>query len=143
MRGRYQLVAGPPPCLVDVAHNPAGIAAFARMIEHDERLAGRPRHLVFTALADRPVEEMFALLAPVVASAAVCPVASTRTLSADALAVRLPRAEVHPSVEEALAAAQNRARRDGGVVLVCGSSFLAGEALALLTGELRDPPIDG
>ncbi len=140
---RYQYLEGKPPLLIDAGHNPAGLRALLAALADDPRLRRRPTHVVFSALGDRPIEEMAALLAPLAASLWSCPVPSSRSLTQAQLTARLPTAHVCASVAEALEGARTAARDDGGYVLVCGSIFLAGEVLALVTGAPRDPPVDG
>jgi len=74
------------------------------------------------------------------------PVPSARTLPAVETAALMRAAGIKEvavsEVSDALKAAQSWAREAGGLVLVCGSLFLAGEALALLDAypwPLDDP----
>ncbi len=144
--GRYQyFAAGAPrrvPFLIDGAHNPDGVQALAAALQADARLAGKPRHMVGTVLADRPGD----LLAPLTAGARslhLCPVGSARSRTPAELSAIQPGASVHPDAGAALAAAETRALDDGGFVLVAGSLLLVADALTALTGERRDPPVDG
>lgn len=141
--GRYQWIDTTPPVLVDGAHNPDGMAALATALAADERLAGRALHLVTTCLRDR---DPVALLRPVIDGIATlhpCPVHSARSRTVDELAQLWPRARAHGSAKLAIDAALEAAARDGGVVIVAGSLMLAGDALAHLLGQVRDPPVDG
>lgn len=140
---RYQFVEGDPPLLVDAGHNPAGLRALLAALAADSRLRHRPVHVVFSTLNDRPIEEMAALVAPRATSLWSCPVPSSRSFARHELVLRLPHARVCATIAEALTGAQARARTDGGFVLACGSIFLCGEVLALVTGASRDPPVDG
>ncbi|HEY6911241.1 MAG TPA: cyanophycin synthetase, partial [Myxococcales bacterium] len=115
---------------VDGAHNPHAARALAHAIL--PLLQGRPLRLVFGALQDKDVAGMLQELAPLAASVHYCAPESPRAAGPADLA-RLFAGAVHRSVPEALAAA----RRDGGVVLCCGSLYLAGEVRALLLGEAR------
>lgn len=140
--GRYQWIAGTPPILLDGAHNPAGVRALVQALDNDTRLRGRPLHGVFSALQNKDATAMLALLGPRLAALHLCPVTSTRTRSPAQLQALAPTATVHADVDQALAAARRGAGPDGAVV-VLGSLFLVADALASLTGELRDPPVDG
>ena len=79
-----------------------------------------------------------------VASLCLVPVQSPRSRSLEGLS-RLggPNDEVYPSFREAWNVASDRACTDGGFVLVTGSLFLVADALAEITGEPRDPPVEG
>ncbi len=128
------------PWLLDAAHNPDGAEALARAILADDE---RPRCLVFGALADKPWQGMLD---------AVAPLSDTRVYVAPPVFSGLARAatdpavfaerhpgETAPSVTEALERA--RVIAGAGLVVVCGSIFLVGEARAHLLGLPRDPPI--
>jgi dihydrofolate synthase/folylpolyglutamate synthase len=60
--GRLERLPGTPPLVLDVAHNPAGAwtlrAAIAELPE------AQPRTLIFSCLADKPLEEMARILFP-------------------------------------------------------------------------------
>ena len=111
--GRLQTVPRPGlrPLLVDGAHNPAGAAALAAHLDA-AGLSGRV-DLVFGALGDKAVEEMFAPLAARARRVVLVAPASPRAIPPDALAARLgrpglPRAA---SLAEALAALEGTGAR--------------------------------
>jgi dihydrofolate synthase / folylpolyglutamate synthase len=141
--GRYQWLAGSPDVLVDGAHNPAGIAALMAALDEDSRLLGRPLHTVATVLGDRPPEAMLPALAARSTSLHLTPVRSPRSRTPAELGQLSPGAKAYAGAREAIGAATANARADGGLVLVCGSLMLVADALEILTGERRDPPVDG
>jgi dihydrofolate synthase / folylpolyglutamate synthase len=116
---------------VDGAHNPHAAAALARSLPSLAR--GRPVRLVFGALQDKDAAGMLRELLPVVASVHYCAPDSPRALAPEELA-RFFAGEVHRSVAAALAAA----RREQGMILCCGSLYLAGEVRALVLGANPD-----
>ena len=116
---------------VDGAHNPHAARALARALP--AILAGRPLRLVFGALDDKDAAAMLDALLPLAQSVHYCAPESPRALPARSLALIRP-GQVHDSVAAALAAA----RAEGGVVLCCGSLYLAGEVRALLLGSPAD-----
>lgn len=133
--GRLQTVRRPGlrPLLVDGAHNPHGAAALAAYLDASG-LSGRV-DLVFGALGEKAVEEMFAPLAERALRVVLVAPASPRAIPADALAARLgrpglPRAASLPEAIRAL-----EGREDEAPILVAGSLVLAGEALALVEGS--------
>ena len=148
--GRFQLAVREPLMVVDGAHNPDAAAALREALR---RLKFKgPVALVAGLCADKDAAAFVRTLAPAVTRAWAVPVPSARTLPA-ADAAGLMRAAGIGTVEvaevpAALDAAQAWARGAGGLVLVCGSLFLAGQALALLgaypwplddPGRLADP----
>jgi len=133
--GRLERFDGTPPVVLDGAHNPAGVETLLAAL--DGVAQGRPVHLVFGVLADKDSEPMIRALFPRCASVALTPLPSPRSkepASYAALAGALSAtASSHASPEAALAAARERARPDG-LVLVAGSLVLVGEIRRLLAG---------
>jgi len=113
---------------VDGAHNPHAARALAHALPR--LLRGRPLHLVFGALEDKDAAAMLDALAPLARSVHYCAPSSPRAIPPEKLSLIRP-GQVHPDVAAALATARDRP----GVVLCCGSLYLAGEARALLLGE--------
>jgi dihydrofolate synthase/folylpolyglutamate synthase len=134
--GRMEVFDGDPPVLLDGAHNPHGAEVLAAGIAGEPRFAGRPIHLVFGVLADKDVGSMIGTLGPIAASIVVTRPGSPRARPASevAAAFRDQGYEATPaeSVEASVEAAKDRARRDEGWVVVCGSLYLVGDARALL-----------
>ena len=131
-RGRMQWVAGRPPVLVDAAHNPAGMAA---MVDAVAGLGSWPSvAAVFGAMRDKDVAGMAAELQrlprviPIVTAPKVERACAPRELST----YFDPPARIASDVASAMDTARDVAGPDG-LVLVCGSLYLVGEALAVLT----------
>lgn len=131
--GRLERFDGPPPVLLDGAHNPAGVATLIAALP--ELAGGRPVHLVFGVLGDKDSEPMMRALFPRCASVALTPLPSPRSRApaeyAELARTLGPEVSVHGSPADALAAA--RAHPDG-LVLVAGSLVLVGEIRRLLAG---------
>ena len=133
--GRFQSVG---PYLVDGAHNPPAARALAAAL--DEVLpAGTKLDLVFGACGDKDVDEVLRILRPYVRRGYAVRTANPRALEPAALAVRMRAAGIPATPCESLADARARTRPAGigapGLppsVLVCGSLFLAGEAIVAL-----------
>ena len=133
--GRFQSVG---PYLVDGAHNPPAARALAAAL--DEVLpAGTKLDLVFGACGDKDVDEVLRILRPYVRRGYAVRTANPRALEPAALAVRMRAAGIPATPCESLADALARTRPAGigapGLppsVLVCGSLFLAGEAIVAL-----------
>jgi dihydrofolate synthase / folylpolyglutamate synthase len=62
--GRFQIVPGQPTLVLDVAHNPHAVAALAQNLDN---MGFHPRtHVVFGAMRDKAIVEIFQRMAPVV-----------------------------------------------------------------------------
>ena len=149
--GRLELIPnhnGHAPLLLDVAHNPAGAwtlrAAISQLPEH------LPRTLIFSSLADKPVQEMAQILFPLFDSTSgeperahdhivLAPIQNPRAstleeLLAVAHALDVP-AHGAPHLPAALAQAQAITPANG-IIIATGSMYLVGELrdLALNAG---------
>jgi dihydrofolate synthase/folylpolyglutamate synthase len=134
--GRFQLAAKHPAVIVDGAHNPE--AARALRLALNSCKVKAPVALVAGFCGDKDTLAHLRALAPVVKRAwGVAIRSNPRSLTADQTAGFMRMAGIDPvaasgSVRAALDAAREWARETDGVVLVCGSLFLAGEALVAL-----------
>lgn len=129
--GRFQLVQREPPILVDGAHNPDGAAALRQALRKT-RFKG-PVALIAGFCDDKDAAGFLRTLASSVRCAWAVPVPSDRSLPAEATAGRMRLAGIETTVaatlEEALVQGQTWARREQGLLVICGSLFLAGAAL--------------
>ena len=126
--GRFQRVGG---FIVDGAHNPPAARALVRSLE------GRKVDLIAGFCGDKDVEAVLGILAPCVCRAYAVATNNQRSVASEALAARMSAAGMNAvscgNLREAMEAAQNRPEAVGSRdVLVCGSLFLAGEALVEL-----------
>jgi len=141
------------PLLLDVAHNPAGAwtlrAALATLPE------SMPRTLVFSCLADKPVEEMMQVLLPIFDATSgdpdrvrdhviLVPIPNPRAASLEQLEATARGLDVPfhaaPHVPAALAQAEAITPPEG-VIIITGSIFLVAEARTLALAE-RQPQSD-
>jgi dihydrofolate synthase/folylpolyglutamate synthase len=120
--------------LLDAAHNPAGAAALASYLESDVR-ARQP--LVFAAMRDKAIADMFTALLPHVSRLVLTRASNARSAGpemladiARATAPGLPIA-IEPRVEDALASAWRESPR----IVVAGSIFLLGDVLKSIGGS--------
>jgi dihydrofolate synthase/folylpolyglutamate synthase len=126
--GRLEVLDRNPIVLVDGAHNPAGLE---RSLATVQKLArDRPLVIVFGAMKDKDLPSMLAQLratgAPVIFTAIDWHRAAA---PADLAAQFGAPAETAESSSDALDRACERAT-SSGIVLVCGSLYLVGEAIA-------------
>jgi len=138
--GRMQEVAAAPRVILDGAHNPAGARALARSIGEQMIPCGR-LILVIGILADKAIPQILRALVPLSDYVIYTQPRYIRAASAADLmrqgAVFGRGGEVCPEVSQALGRALRLARAED-LILVCGSLFTVGEALAhfrALTGE--------
>jgi dihydrofolate synthase/folylpolyglutamate synthase len=134
LAGRFQVVAGDPEWILDVAHNPQAAEVLAA------GLAARPSSgrtiAVCGILGDKDVEGVVRALAPQVDRWLAVGLEGARALSAAALATRMRRAGVEPVLAATdVAAGMTQARAEampGDRVVVFGSFLTVGPALAWL-----------
>jgi dihydrofolate synthase/folylpolyglutamate synthase len=133
--GRFQRCGD--RCIIDGAHN---AAAIRRLVATWQEVFGERRaHVIFGTLQDKNPEELLPLLLPLASDFSLVPVRSARGVDPAQMLPMLAGtpATVHQNFAEAFAALPT----DGELVLVAGSLFLAGEALAWF-GE-QSPPTPG
>jgi len=126
LHGRWEIVHENPDVVLDVAHNEDGIRQLLRQVElsdHEEL------HIVLGMVRDKAIDSVLSLLprnAHYYFTRAQIPRALPEAeLAAQANAVGL-QGRSYPTVAEALAEAQSRARpRD--LIVVCGSVFVVAE----------------
>ncbi len=125
--GRLEIIDRSPIVLVDGAHNPAGLE---RSLATVQGLAkDKPLVIVFGAMKDKDLPAMLSLLRATRAPVIFSHINWHRAAEPDDLAAQFGSgAQTAQSVGEALALAREQAGRDG-LVLVCGSLYLVGEAI--------------
>ncbi len=139
--GRFQRVGD---FIVDGAHNPPAAAALAEALGA-AGFAPRSLSMVAGFCSDKDVAAVLGALAPFVGRGFAVKTVNPRSLSAEDAAAAMSAAGIESVPCESLRDALSRARGLGGKTLVCGSLFLAGEALVELGaypwgGEARFDP---
>ncbi len=129
--GRFQVLCRRPFVVVDGAHNPEGVAGLTELLSR----IPCSKKIAAGMLGDKAVEDNLKLLAAQSDALYCLPVDNPRALAPQELA-RLARpyfarVEWYDTVEQGLAAALQELDPEE-MLLVCGSFFLAGEAIALL-----------
>lgn len=126
--GRMQWLDGSPPVLLDAAHNPAGMAAMADSLVTLSR--GQPVTAVFAAMRDKDIAGMAQALqrVPNLTVIVTAPAVQRACSPADLVRHFAVATQPAPDVATALSLARASAGPDG-IVLVCGSLYLVGEAL--------------
>ena len=133
--GRLEVIDRNPIVLVDGAHNPAGLE---RSLAAVQKLAkGRPLVIVFGAMSDKDLPSMLTLLRSAGAPVIFSRIGWHRAASPNDLARQFQgKSETAESSAEALGRARERAGRDG-IVFVCGSLYLVGEAITETRASAR------
>ncbi|MBI4418379.1 MAG: bifunctional folylpolyglutamate synthase/dihydrofolate synthase [Ignavibacteriales bacterium] len=131
-RGRLTVARRRPLTIVDVAHNPAAVRQLVQAI-HDARLENLT--IVFGVMGDKAFRSMIGILADIAGRAIAVQPLTERARSAETIAAafrarKVPVA-VGPTVREGMMIA-GRAAGKRGIVLVTGSHFVVGEALAFM-----------
>lgn len=129
--GRCQVIQrdSKPVLMIDGAHNPLGVKVLAQEIR--ARWKGQKVLLIFGAVADKNIKEMLNLLVPVAKEIFFTQVPSDRSMSLDALHGLCPEGKTFESLSSAL----ERADQQSDPVVIAGSLFLVGQALALIQSE--------
>lgn len=132
--GRFQFFPGPPPLLLDVAHNPQAARVLAEYVR--ERFAGRKVAAVFAIMRDKDIDSVIDAMAALVSRWYLAPLRMPRAAPPETLrallVARCGDDEVRSGFAdagEAFAAARREAADDEPVV-VFGSFFLVSEYLA-------------
>jgi len=133
--GRIQLRRHEPPLVLDVAHNPAGMKALVDTLAACG-LAERPWQVVFGAMADKDVDTMLTDLEPLTQTLYVCAPDYKRSTPPEELANRARRngftdVRTFSTVADAIRAALQA----NTAMLVCGSFYVAEEAVAALPND--------
>ncbi len=127
--GRMQIVAGPPPVLIDGAHNPDSARALARAIR--ETIRPGTVHAIIGGGADKALAAVAAVVArcaPEVRLTFTRPRTHPRAADPEELRRAFPGSRSSDDLATALADARNAAGMTD-LILITGSMYLAGEAL--------------
>ena len=116
--------------LIDAAHNPAGAAALASYLLDT---AGGKLPIVFAAMADKDVEKMIAVLAPVASAFVATTIPNERARASDQLADEIRRLVTVPvDAVDAPEAAVTRALEQSRRAVAAGSIYMVGPLRAKL-----------
>ena len=133
--GRFQRIGN---FIVDGAHNPPAARALREALETED-FRCKALDLICGFCGDKDVAEVLSILSPVVRKGFAVRTSNPRSLSAEETAAKMRAAGIEAvacaSLKDALAAASGDSKRttaSEATVLVCGSLFLAGEALVEL-----------
>jgi len=140
LRGRWELLQQEPLIVADVAHNPAGIS---EVMEQWKSVPARYKHIIIGFVKDKDVAEALALL-PKDAVYHFCNAGIPRALPAPDLAALAASFGLQGSIYSTVAAAVNGAKQllqPSDALLIAGSFFVVGEAMAVLQGVDAHEPL--
>lgn len=130
--GRSELVSGSPPILLDGAHTPASIAQLCDTVADIEPERSR-RTAIFGSVRGKDHETMLALLAAHVARIVVTRPGTFKESDLETLYDACRRTPAACSLAATVAEALEEATRGtAGLIVVCGSFYLVGEARSIL-----------
>lgn len=154
--GRFEVIEGTPPVILDAAHNPHAAEALAATLdalrESRPALRGHPRVLVFGAMADKDWPAILRLLLPRFDAVVFARLPMARAESPERFVADLEsgggcdsrasgRVPASVSVADSPQSALDMARRlaaNGGSVVVAGSIFLLGHLYRTAGGTILE-----
>lgn len=131
IEGRIRLLRQDPTVVLDVSHNPAGVEALVHTLE----LAGyreQSWQVVFGAMRDKDILGMLERLKPLVSTLHLCSPAYDRAQTAGGLEQVARQAGYHDAIVHASVADAVKRAIQRGPTLICGSFYVADEALLVL-----------
>jgi dihydrofolate synthase / folylpolyglutamate synthase len=131
--GRFQMVPGPVPVLLDVGHNPEAVGTLVAYLK--QKFTGRRIRAIFAMMRDKDIVGVLEIMKPMVYEWYFAPLVNLRACGEPLM--REAFAEVgmtnvnfgFKNFKEAFAAAENNAQPDD-LLLVFGSFFLVSEYLS-------------
>ncbi len=137
--GRFELLPGIPPVLLDGAHNPGGVET---LVDEVRGLFGdRKVRLLFASMGDKGWRSMLRALCAVSREVVLTRNPSPRGAAPEALRAAVPRGlpvTVTEDPAEAIARLMKDRRRHDDPILVAGSLYLVGAVRAVVLRRRRD-----
>jgi dihydrofolate synthase/folylpolyglutamate synthase len=135
LRGRCELYSSSPRVVLDVSHNPGGIAALVRILQSSGMQA--PFNIVFGVMSDKDADGMLSALLLLNVTIYACAPHVPRSMPHTEVATRASACG-HIDVVDctSVAEATSRALASGGTTIICGSFHVADEAVAYLDQHL-------
>ena len=131
--GRFQRVGN---FIIDGAHNPPAARALAKAleatIEQSNNRTIKQFSLVCGFCGDKDVVEVLSILAPLVKKGYAVKTNNPRSLSAEETAAKMREAGIDAISCDSLSSAIKQSNNPNNRTIICGSLFLAGEALVEL-----------
>lgn len=133
LSGRFQLITGNIPVLLDVGHNPQAVKTLADYVS--EAFPGKRIHAVFSMVRDKDVSGVLEIMRSIVSYWYFAPFKNSRAISEDSMREYFSQSRIG-NVQwgaKTFVDAYNIAResaKPGDLILVFGSFFLVSDCLA-------------
>lgn len=134
LTGRFQLIDGDVPVLLDVAHNPQAVKMLSGYLQ--THFAGKKIHAVFAIMKDKDIGSIIDIMKTIVSDWFISPINTPRAASEGMLQNLFEQRKLgnHASfgfqnLAATVAAAKKNAKKDE-LILIFGSFFLVSEYLA-------------
>jgi len=133
LKGRFQLISGDIPVLLDVAHNPQAVTTLLHYLQSE--FSETKIHAVFAMMNDKDIAGVIEIIKPVITDWFIAPLDNPRTATESSILKSFEQCGVtevnfdFQDFTEAYAAAENKAE-PGNLIVVFGSFFLVSEYLA-------------
>ena len=128
-RGRWEILSRDPYTICDVGHNPEGIAAVVKQLQHTKF---QHLHFVIGMVEDKDIDAVLALLPQKNTTYYICRADIPRAISPEKLSLFFSSKGLHNkpfnTVKEAITKARE-AYQPGDMIFIGGSCFVVGEAL--------------
>lgn len=132
LAGRFQLIEGEIPVLLDVGHNPQAVRTLAEYVS--TAFPGRRIHAIFSMMKDKDIAGVIEIMNPVVHDWFFAPLANPRAATESIMRDFFSQSAVanvsfgFANFNEAFSAAKKQSQQ-GDLLLVFGSFFLVSECL--------------
>jgi dihydrofolate synthase / folylpolyglutamate synthase len=140
LSGRFQLIEGKTPMLLDVGHNPQAVRTLVEFL--DKNFPGKRIHAIFSMMKDKDIASVLEIMNPVVHAWYFAPLTNLRAVSESVMRDIFSHSSVSrvffgfTGFVDAFAAAKKQSQ-EGDLLLVFGSFFLVSDCLLELEkGEL-------
>ncbi len=140
LSGRFQLIDGKTPVLLDVGHNPQAVRTLVAYL--DKNFPGKRIHAIFSMMKDKDIASVLEIMSPVVHAWYFAPLTNLRAVSESVMRDIFSHSPVSKAFfgftgfVDAFAAAKKQSQ-EGDLLLVFGSFFLVSDCLfELEKGEL-------
>jgi dihydrofolate synthase/folylpolyglutamate synthase len=133
LKGRFQLINGDIPVLLDVAHNPQAVRALRSYL--DDSFSGKKIHAVFSMMRDKDIKSVINIIKPIISQWFVTPLNSPRAARMSFMQDCFRQCDLgnvaftYKDFSEAYSAAEKNAKK-GDLILIFGSFFLVSEYLS-------------
>lgn len=133
LSGRFQLITGDIPVLLDVGHNPQAVKTLADYVS--EAFPGKRIHAVFSMVRDKDVAGVLEIMRSIVSYWYFAPFKNARAISEESMREYFTQSRIGDVQwgAKAFVDAYNMARaraQPGDLILVFGSFFLVSDCLA-------------